>query len=119
LPTIKLHPFSTPLQIDKINNKTVIKFQIKENKNIIHSNNKQNDSNHTNIVTSTSDYILIACGRLPNDDLISKDFMEENISGLYIAGDLRKGRYRQVGIAVGDGIYTAMCIEEYLKGNVL
>jgi len=117
--TIILHPFSTPLQIDKINNKTVIKFQIKENKNIIHSNNKQNDSNHTNIVTSTSDYILIACGRLPNDDLISKDFMEENISGLYIAGDLRKGRYRQVGIAVGDGIYTAMCIEEYLKGNVL
>jgi len=112
--TIKLHPFNTPLQIDKINNKTVIKFQIKENKNIIHSNNKQNDSNHTNIVISTSDYILIACGRLPNDDLISKDFMEENISGFYIAGDLRKGRYRQVGIAVGDGIYKAMCIEEYL-----
>jgi thioredoxin reductase (NADPH) len=106
---IKLHPFSTPLQVDNINNKTVIQFHIKANKNI----------NHTNIVTSTSDYILIACGRFPNDDLISNDFMEENISGLYIAGDLRKGRYRQVGIAIGDGIYKAMCIEEYLKGIVL
>ena len=117
--TIKLHPFSIPLQIDELKNKTVIQFQIKENKNIIHSNNEQNDSNNTNIITSTSNYTLIAIGRLPNNDLISKDFIEENISGLYIAGDLRKGIYRQVGIAVGDGIYKAMCIEEYLKGNVL
>jgi thioredoxin reductase (NADPH) len=116
---IKLHPFSIPIKVDNINNKIVIQFQIKENKNIIHLNNKLNDSNHTNIVTTTSDYILIACGRLPNDDIISKDFMEENISGLYIAGDLRKGKYRQVGIAIGDGIYKAMCIEEYLKGIVL
>ncbi len=36
--------------------------------------------------------------------------------GLYAAGDLRRGRYRQVSIAVGDGVVAAMHATRYLKG---
>jgi thioredoxin reductase (NADPH) len=64
-----------------------------------------------------SDYILIACGRKPNDELINKELKKNNIPSFYIAGDVKTGRFRQVGIAVGEGIHAAMNIEAYLRGN--
>ncbi len=64
-----------------------------------------------------SDYVLIACGRKPNDDLIKKELKKNNISGFYIAGDVKTGRFRQVGIAVGEGIQAAMNVEAYLRGK--
>jgi thioredoxin reductase (NADPH) len=64
-----------------------------------------------------SDYVLIACGRKPNWDLLKKEFKKNNIPGLYIAGDVKTGRFRQVGIAVGEGIHAAMNVEAYLRGK--
>jgi len=64
-----------------------------------------------------SDFVLIACGRKPNRDLLKKELKKNNIPGFYIAGDIKTGRFRQVGIAVGDGIHAAMNVEAYLRGN--
>ena len=61
--------------------------------------------------------MLIACGRNPNTELINKNYKENIIPGLFIAGDVRTGEFRQTGIAVGEGISTAMRIEEFLRGK--
>jgi len=74
----------------------------------------------------TPKYGLIACGRSPNLNVISKELQKSlrikkdgttNIPGLYFAGDVRRGNFRQTGIAVGDGISTAMMAAEFLLGG--
>lgn len=71
------------------------------------------------------DFILVACGRDPNTSFLSPTLKkcfdvnsglpETCILGLFFAGDVIHGTYRQVGIAVGDGIHAAMMIERYLR----
>ena len=71
------------------------------------------------------DYILAACGRLPNTEFLagslrksvlrSTSIPETGVPGLFVAGDVVRGRHRQTGIAVGDGIRSAMLAEDYLK----
>ncbi len=74
----------------------------------------------------SSDYALIACGRKPNlstlpekvrESLIIQDDGATNIPGLFIAGDVRRGYFRQTGIAVGDGILCAMSAVNFLRGE--
>jgi thioredoxin reductase (NADPH) len=78
-----------------------------------------------------SDNLLVAIGRTPNDLLI-KRLSEKltnsirtelngktNIPGLYLAGDIIGGSYRQVGIAVGSGLRTAMMVDKFLAGDEL
>ncbi len=49
-------------------------------------------------------------------DVIPVDLnMETEIKGLYAVGDVRKGSYRQVGTAVGEGITAAMHAEHRFK----
>ena len=72
-----------------------------------------------------ADFILVACGRDPNTSFLSptlkkcfdntSDFPKTSIPGLYFAGDVVRGTYRQVGVAVGDGIHAAMMAEHYLR----
>ncbi|UCH90013.1 MAG: NAD(P)/FAD-dependent oxidoreductase [Thermoplasmata archaeon] len=74
------------------------------------------------------DFLLIAVGRKQNSSLIetlshkgTHSIRTElngktNIPGLYLAGDIMRGSYRQVGIAVGDGLRAAMMAAEYLRG---
>ncbi|MBC7107323.1 MAG: NAD(P)/FAD-dependent oxidoreductase [Methanomassiliicoccales archaeon] len=68
--------------------------------------------------------ILIACGRVPNLEILDsklrknldrKGLPETGIPGLYLVGDVARKRYRQIGIAVGDGILAAMMADSYLK----
>ncbi len=65
-----------------------------------------------------ADIVLVAIGRRPSDELIvplQRDTGANALPGLYIAGDVQQGSYRQMGIAVGDGIKAAMGIMKFLE----
>lgn len=51
-------------------------------------------------------------GRVPRTDLVGCTA----VPGLYVVGDARRGRYRQVAIACGDGVAAAMHAADYLRG---
>lgn len=71
------------------------------------------------------DYLLVACGRESNSSFLGprlktvlkdqSDVPQTVLPGLYVAGDVIRGMYRQTGIAVGDGIQAAMMVQRYLK----
>jgi thioredoxin reductase len=66
------------------------------------------------------DYLIGALGRTPRLDFcspalaIQADALEEG-GLLYLIGDVRRGRYRQTAIAVGDGMLAAMKITHALQ----
>jgi thioredoxin reductase (NADPH) len=73
-----------------------------------------------------SEYAIIACGRDPSLDFLSKEMNKRltihgdgstNFPGLFVAGDVRRGKKRQTGIAVGDGILCAMNSIDFLSGD--
>ncbi len=63
-----------------------------------------------------ADYLLIACGREPSSVEVEGlgHVSESRFPGLHVVGDVKRGRYRQVSIAVGDGVHAAMSIADYL-----
>jgi len=73
------------------------------------------------------DLMLNACGRAPDLGILSpalrrkarvgKGIPETGVPGMYIVGDAARGRHRQTGIAVGDGIRAAMLVDEVLRGS--
>jgi thioredoxin reductase len=77
----------------------------------------------------SADFILVACGRDPNTSFLSptlkkcfnnpSDIPKTSIPGLFFAGDVIRGPYRQTGIAVGDGIHAAMMVEHYLRKRLV
>jgi thioredoxin reductase (NADPH) len=72
------------------------------------------------------DFLLIACGRSPDQGLVaplqtphpgsgSEGIFQENLPpGIFLGGDLVRGDFRQAGIAVGDGLVAAMAAARYL-----
>jgi len=68
----------------------------------------------------SADFLLVACGRIPEDALLRSLAPDWRIDarlpgGLLTGGDLVRGLHRQAGIAVGDGLAAAMAAAEYLK----
>ncbi|MFO7890076.1 MAG: NAD(P)/FAD-dependent oxidoreductase [bacterium] len=66
------------------------------------------------------DYLLIAIGRDPALDFLSENLiLRKNVlikkRIFHFIGDVHSGFYRQTGIAVGEGIKTAMIIYDKLK----
>jgi len=74
-----------------------------------------------------ADFILVACGRTPNTSFLTSTLKkcinntsecpQTSLPGLYFAGDIVRGTYRQAGIAVGDGIHAAMMVERFLRNT--
>ena len=61
----------------------------------------------------SSDYILVAIGRKPNIDFLSDELQKEfynpkHESQIYFIGDVKNANFRQVAIAMGDGVRVAM-----------
>jgi thioredoxin reductase (NADPH) len=76
-------------------------------------------------VTVRGDYLLLAFGREPAIDFLGEELRSEctphspagkTSQGLYFAGDVRHGLFRQVAIAAGDGILAAMMAKRFLEG---
>jgi len=63
-----------------------------------------------------ADFLLIACGRTPDDRLLCTldELKIGEDQGLFTGGDLNRGIYRQAGIAVGDGLRAAMAASKYI-----
>ncbi len=67
-----------------------------------------------------SDYVMVAIGKSPNIEILGKTIRNgllKESSGLAIVGDAKRESFRQLGIAVGDGLLAAMKIKKYLKGK--
>ena len=75
--------------------------------------------------TLEADFLLVACGRAPEDGLLSGlrgaapaaggGGTPSLPPGLYAGGDVVRGPFRQAGIAVGDGLLAAMSAIGYLR----
>ena len=50
--------------------------------------------------------------------IITKDDMSTALPGLFAAGDIRSGAFRQVIRACGDGALAAKSATEYIENNV-
>jgi len=72
-----------------------------------------------NIEEITADMIIVAIGREPNITFLSDELIKEfdnplDDSNLYFIGDVKKENFRQVSIAMGDGMNVAMEIVKKL-----
>ncbi len=67
--------------------------------------------------TINCDSALVAVGRKPDNCYISEELLNKpcGVIPLHFAGDVVNGSFRQVGIAVGDGLRCAMDIAAMLE----
>jgi len=61
-----------------------------------------------------SDTVLLAAGRVPEDGLVPEGPLP---AGIFVAGDVRNGIFRQASIAAGDGVRAAMMAMEHMGGT--
>lgn len=75
-----------------------------------------------------TDGVFVAIGLIPNTEfckdivkldennyILTDENLRTNIDGVFAAGDVRKGSYKQIATAVGDGCFTFSMVEKYLS----
>lgn len=101
----------------------------------IKGNNKVESVILENVITKQKeeikiDGIFVAIGLIPNTDfckdclkldennqIITDENLKTNVDGIFAAGDVRKGSYRQIATAVGDGCFAFSMAEKYLSNQ--
>jgi thioredoxin reductase len=91
--------------------------EISAQKNKINLKLKTNNSERNLFV----DFLLFAIGREPCLDFLSESILSsknklEEKGKLFLIGDVKNKRFRQLAIAAGDGIEAAMKINNILRG---
>ncbi|NHJ87600.1 MAG: NAD(P)/FAD-dependent oxidoreductase [Asgard group archaeon] len=74
-----------------------------------------NYENHEKIIV---DFVLVAIGRFPNDDLLTKLPVNELTDRLFVIGDIKNDKYRQISITAGEGIKCAMELASKIKSKI-
>ncbi len=120
--SIHAHPCTSVTEISVDGDMITVKFRFPEKvKDLSNGNGLQGSvadrKKGTNDIWVRPDFVLIACGRVPDRELLAHG-LDENTPGLYIAGDVRGGDFRQVGIAVGDALTQAMKIDHEFKRGI-
>jgi thioredoxin reductase len=87
-----------------------IPVSVKEEKDAVLECNT--DEGHKNFV---SDYVLVAVGRTPNIEMLGDELKEHIVPGLFFAGDVKNGDFKQVGISAGNGLMSAMKAVKFLR----
>lgn len=90
-----------------LNNHVIKKVEIKDDKTSLEIDEDGK------LITMIKDLVLVAIGRKPNYNFLSEDLISEynnpkSDSKLYFIGDVNKNNFRQVSIAMGDGMKVAM-----------
>ncbi len=63
-----------------------------------------------------SDWLLVAVGREPEIEYLPYSARQtDKMHGLFMVGDVKRGDFRQTGIAIGDGLLASMKVVDYLK----
>lgn len=112
----------------KIHYRTIPVSVKKENDAVLECNT---DGGPKNFV---SDYVLVATGRIPNTEILEGELKDEPaadgttdtggiidelkehpVPGLFLAGDVKNGDFRQTGISAGNGLMSAMKAVKFLK----
>ncbi len=77
--------------------------------------------NHKEFSSFNEDVVVVACGRRPNVGFVSEDLLcsPPEDHSFHLCGDCANGIFRQVSIAVGDGVRAAMKTAEYLRKRIL
>lgn len=101
----------------------------------IKGNNKVESVILENVITKQKeeikiDGVFVAIGLIPNTDfckdclnldennqIITDENLKTNVDGIFAAGDVRKGSYRQIATAVGDGCFAFSMVEKYLSNQ--
>lgn len=65
----------------------------------------------------SADFLVFATGRVPQVSFLSDELLINNLEGIYFAGDVKNGLYRQAAIAAGDGLRAAMEIYHILNSE--
>lgn len=83
--------------------------KIKISSKILTLNTKKDDK----ILPIIADMIIVAIGRNPNLDILSQKLLDiygckDENPHLYFVGDVKKNNFRQISIAMGDGMKAAM-----------
>ncbi len=109
-------------KIKVLTNSVIKKFWCDKNKVYLTKNGTGNNKDNNNLIEC--DYVIAAIGKKANTNIIyptAKQTIKttKTIGGLFIIGDAnnRNKIYRQLGIAVGEGLLAAIKVKNYTHGQ--
>jgi len=115
------HPHCLPLLWDRVKKQKSIRlFAQTIATNVSYQDNNRNYlilkiKKVKTIAVLKTKYVLVAVGRDPQKEFLDHKINWDNVPGFFMAGDVKRGRFRQAVIAAGDGLLAAMHTVDFLN----